>query len=116
MVRIAGPALPYDRTYHLLGRFDKIRARVRAERPDVLEAHSPYLGDRGGAWRAGRTASRDPDRVLARRPRRGVPRAAHRAALARAARRPLRRGALLAPFDATFVAGWRRLASSGRSA
>jgi alpha-1,6-mannosyltransferase len=43
VVRIAGPALPYDRTYHLLARLDKIRRRVRAEQPDVLEAHSPYL-------------------------------------------------------------------------
>jgi alpha-1,6-mannosyltransferase len=41
---LAGLTLPYDRTYHLLGRFDKVRALVRAERPDVLEAHSPYLG------------------------------------------------------------------------
>jgi len=43
LVRLAGPALPYDRTYHLLHRVDRIRQRVRAERPDVLEAHSPYL-------------------------------------------------------------------------
>ena len=41
--RLAGPALPYDRTYHLLGRFDKIRSAVRSLGPDILEAHSPYL-------------------------------------------------------------------------
>ena len=44
LVRIGGPALPYDRSYHLLARFDKVRSHVRLERPDVLEAHSPYLG------------------------------------------------------------------------
>jgi alpha-1,6-mannosyltransferase len=44
LVRIGGPALPYDRSYHLLARFDKVRSRVRSELPDVLEAHSPYLG------------------------------------------------------------------------
>src|SRR5258708_7846884 len=43
LVRLAGPVLPYDPTYHLLHRVDKIRRRVRAERPDVLEAHSSYL-------------------------------------------------------------------------
>src|SRR5208283_726128 len=41
VLRVAGPALPYDRTYHLLGGFDKIRTMVRAECPDVFEAHSP---------------------------------------------------------------------------
>ena len=45
--RIRGPALPYDPTYHLLGRLDRLRAVVRAERPDVLEAHSPYLAAAG---------------------------------------------------------------------
>jgi hypothetical protein len=54
---MAGPALPYDRTYHLLGRFDKIRSRVRAERPDVLEAHSHYLGV-AAVVAAGRSATR----------------------------------------------------------
>jgi alpha-1,6-mannosyltransferase len=41
-VRIGGPSLPYDPTYHLLWRIDKIRALVKRERPDVLEIHSPY--------------------------------------------------------------------------
>jgi len=35
--------MPYDRTYHLLARLDKVRSLARSERPDVLEAHSPYL-------------------------------------------------------------------------
>ncbi len=43
LVRFAGPALPYDRTYHLLGRVDRVRKAILSERPDVLEAHSPYL-------------------------------------------------------------------------
>jgi alpha-1,6-mannosyltransferase len=110
VVRVAGPPLPYDRTYHLLGRFDKIRERVTAERPDVLEAHSPYLGAAavvacGRAAIGARTAFWHADHVgayvepvLARHM---GPRAAHSVA------RPLWWGvrALLAPFDATFVAG-----------
>ena len=47
MLRVAGPALPYDPTYHLLGRVDKIRALVTRERPDVLEVNSPYLAMAG---------------------------------------------------------------------
>ena len=101
LVRVAGPALPYDRTYHLLGRFDKIRKRVRSENPDILEAHSPYLGAAAvvacgrDACRA-RTAFWHSDHVgtyveprLGRlgRPLRWAPRI------------------LLAPFAATFVAG-----------
>jgi alpha-1,6-mannosyltransferase len=39
---VGGPALPYDPSYHLLWRIDKIRAAVRRERPDILEIHSPY--------------------------------------------------------------------------
>jgi len=42
VVRIAGPSLPYDPTYHLLWRVDKVRSRVEEERPDVLEIDSPY--------------------------------------------------------------------------
>ncbi len=51
VIRIRGPASPYDPTYHLLTRFDKIRAIVERERPDVLEIHSPYLAA-AGALRA----------------------------------------------------------------
>jgi len=40
--------LPYDPTYHLLARPDKIRGFVHRERPDVLEIHSPYLALVGG--------------------------------------------------------------------
>lgn len=43
LVRLAGPSLPYDATYHLLWRVDKIRERVRRERPDILGIHSPYV-------------------------------------------------------------------------
>jgi alpha-1,6-mannosyltransferase len=43
LVRFAGPALPYDRTYHLLGRIDKVCKQIRLEQADVVEAHSPYL-------------------------------------------------------------------------
>ena len=47
MFRVGGPASPYDPTYHLLLRFDKIAEIVRRERPDVLEVHSPYLAALG---------------------------------------------------------------------
>jgi alpha-1,6-mannosyltransferase len=56
LLQFAGPALPYDPTYHLLCRFDKIRARLRAESPDVIEAHSPYLAT-AAVVMAGRGAS-----------------------------------------------------------
>jgi alpha-1,6-mannosyltransferase len=109
-VRIAGAALPYDRTYHLLARFDKVRATVHAERPDVLEAHSPYLGAAAvlacgrGIGRV-RTAFWHADhlgvylgpalaRLLGDRTSEAVV-----SRLSRAIR------ALLAPFDAIFVAG-----------
>jgi alpha-1,6-mannosyltransferase len=48
VIRIAGPPLPYDPTYHLLWRVDKIRAIVARERPDVLEMDSPYLAAAAG--------------------------------------------------------------------
>ncbi|WP_434421370.1 glycosyltransferase [Nannocystis pusilla] len=40
---IPGPSLPYDPTYHLLWRIGAARRLLRAERPDVLEIHSPYV-------------------------------------------------------------------------
>ncbi len=43
VIRVAGPAMPYDPTYHFLVRVDKIHAIIKAERPDVLEIHSPYV-------------------------------------------------------------------------
>jgi len=109
VVRIAGPTLPYDRTYHLLGRLDKIRERVRADPPDVLEAHSPYLGMAAvvacgrpapvqtAFWHADHVGTYvEPalEKILGGR-------------VARAVSAPLWQGvrALLAPFDATFVAG-----------
>jgi alpha-1,6-mannosyltransferase len=110
VMRMAGPSLPYDPTYHLLARFDRIRSRVRAEHPDVLEAHSPYLGALG-VLACGRHAARirtafwHSDHVGAYVRPALAQRLGERAADALAA--PLWRGvrALLAPFDATFVAG-----------
>jgi alpha-1,6-mannosyltransferase len=40
--------MPYDATYHLLWRPDKIRAVVRDEHPQVVEIHSPYVAAIGG--------------------------------------------------------------------
>jgi alpha-1,6-mannosyltransferase len=57
VIRVRGPASPYDPTYHLFTRFDKIRAIVERERPDVLEIHSPYLAA-AGALRARRGSFR----------------------------------------------------------
>ena len=43
MIRVRGPASPYDPSYHLLLNTRKIRDLVARERPDVLEIHSPYM-------------------------------------------------------------------------
>lgn len=45
--RLGGPRMPYDPTYHLLWRPDKIREAIAASRPDVLEIHSPYVAALG---------------------------------------------------------------------
>jgi alpha-1,6-mannosyltransferase len=110
VLRVAGPALPYDRTYHLLGRFDKIRKMVRAESPDVFEAHSPYLATaalvRCGKQAAKvRTAFWHADHLGAY-----VEPALARVLGERAAEMIANQlwtwaPALLAPFDAIFVAG-----------
>lgn len=110
LTRFGGPPQPYDATYHLLYRLDKVRQRVRAEHPDVLEAHSPYLATAAvmacGAHAARlRTAFWHSDHV-------GVyaePAATRLFGLrgAQTAIRPLWAAvrALLAPFDAIFAAG-----------
>jgi alpha-1,6-mannosyltransferase len=48
LVRFSGPSLPYDPTYHLMWRLDKIRHRIERERPDVLGIHSPYAAALAG--------------------------------------------------------------------
>lgn len=110
LVRFAGPTLPYNRTYHLLHRVDKVRRRVRAEEPDVLEAHSLYLAT-AGILACGRRAARlhtafwhsdhvgvHVEAALLKRVGCG---------LTRLAVKPFWRltRALLAPFDAVFAAG-----------
>ena len=47
VIRIAGPPLPYDPTYHLLWRLDKLRRIAIRESPDVLEIDSPYAAAAG---------------------------------------------------------------------
>ena len=110
VIRIAGAALPYDATYHLLTRFDKLRAILREEGPDVLEAHSPYLAAAGavlvgkGAARA-LTAFWHADHVKAYVEPAIGRLCGRRAAGALGARLWRAVAGLLAPFDATFVAG-----------
>lgn len=43
MIRVRGPASPYDPSYHLLLNTRKIRDVIAREHPDVLEIHSPYM-------------------------------------------------------------------------
>lgn len=113
VVRVAGPVLPYDRTYHLLHRFGAVRAIVQSERPDVLEAHSPYLAT-AAVLASGRRVARlttafwhsDHLGVYAEsslRPCFGE-------SFASAIVKPLWYGVrlLLSPFDAVFVAGRRQ--------
>jgi len=110
IVRIAGAALPYDRTYHLLGRLDKIRSRVQAEMPDVLEAHSPYLGA-AAVVACGRQAGRvrtafwHADHLGAYVGPALARLVGNRASDAIVSHLLPGIRALLAPFDATFVAG-----------
>lgn len=54
MIRVRGPASPYDPSYHLLLNTSKIRDLIARERPDVLEIHSPYMAA-VGALRASPT-------------------------------------------------------------
>lgn len=53
VIRVAGRPSPYDPSYHLLLNTGKIRDLVAAEKPDVLEIHSPYMAA-VGALRAKR--------------------------------------------------------------
>ena len=43
VIRLRGPAMPYDPTYHALWDVREIRAAIRREAPDVLQASSPYV-------------------------------------------------------------------------
>ncbi len=47
LIRVGGPTMPYDPSYHLLWRPDTVRRIVSRERPDVLEIHSPYVAALG---------------------------------------------------------------------
>ncbi len=42
-LRVRGPSLPYDPTYHLLWRVGRVKSAISHERPDVLEINSPYV-------------------------------------------------------------------------
>jgi alpha-1,6-mannosyltransferase len=55
LLRFAGPALPYDSTYHLFTRLGAVRQKLGAERPDVLEIHSPQLAALAGLAAAKRS-------------------------------------------------------------
>lgn len=43
VIRVKGPALPYDPTYHLFFRLDKVHAVLTQIAPDVVDINSPYL-------------------------------------------------------------------------
>jgi alpha-1,6-mannosyltransferase len=43
LIRVRGPAAPYDPSYHLIVGTRAIKRIIARERPDVLEIHSPYL-------------------------------------------------------------------------
>ncbi len=43
VIRLRGPAMPYDPTYHALWNAREIRAAIRREAPDVLQISSPYV-------------------------------------------------------------------------
>lgn len=43
LIRVKGPAMPYDPSYHALWNVPALRALIARERPDVLQASSPYL-------------------------------------------------------------------------
>ena len=43
LVRVRGPAMPYDPTYHALLRAGRVRDIVRREAPDVVQASAPYV-------------------------------------------------------------------------
>ena len=43
VVRLRGPAMPYDPSYHWLTRVRDARALITRERPDVLQASAPYI-------------------------------------------------------------------------
>jgi alpha-1,6-mannosyltransferase len=47
-IRVRGPRLPYDPTYHLLWRVGAVRSKIIAERPDILEINSPYAAALAG--------------------------------------------------------------------
>jgi alpha-1,6-mannosyltransferase len=43
VVRLRGPRMPYDPSYHALWNPREIRAAIARERPDVVQASSPYV-------------------------------------------------------------------------
>lgn len=43
VIRYRAPAMPYDNTYHWPYRIDRMRAIVKAEKPDVLQLSSPFI-------------------------------------------------------------------------
>ncbi len=43
LVRVRGPAMPYDPTYRALVRVGRVRDIIRREAPDVVQASAPYV-------------------------------------------------------------------------
>jgi len=57
LIRLRGPAQPYDLSYHFLARIDRVGRVLREEAPDIVELNSPYLAA-AGVFAAGRRSSR----------------------------------------------------------
>ena len=115
VVRIRGAPVPYDGTYHLLARFDKVRARVRFGA--ARRARSPFSVSRGGKRpRLRPECFADTNGLLARQPLGRVSSSvacqARRQGSIRRRRRPLGARDPLAPGAVRrCVRGWARAGS-----
>lgn len=43
LVRLAGPPMPYDRSYNVLTQWAAVRKLVKSEHPDVVQASAPWI-------------------------------------------------------------------------
>ena len=43
LIRYAAPPMPYDPTYHVPWRLDRMRSIVQRQQPDVMQVSSPFI-------------------------------------------------------------------------